>query len=107
MLRNNQERIVVLDTGAGGCVVSSTYLASEDEYRAQHMQPRRHGVWPGYGSTLKPVESYTSIAIFGHERGKSRWEIKFTVIEVETLPLYFIIGNNALHLYGMKLHISE
>ena len=107
VLINDQETVAVLDTGAGGCVVSSKYLASKDKNWESHMLQGTLGVWSGYGSTLKPIGTYTSGVIFGHERGNTRCAINFTVMEGDNLPQYFIIGNNALHLYGIKLHISE
>ena len=104
-LVNMQEATVVLDSGAGGSVVSATYLESLDKDWQAKLSKQHAGKWAGYGSTLNPVGTYTASVIFGHERGNIRCSMKFVVMNNEKLPRYFIIGNNIMALYGIKLNI--
>ena len=45
--------------------------------------------------------------IFGHERGNIRAVMKFVVMENDGLPRYFIVGNNNILMYGIRLHLCD
>jgi hypothetical protein len=106
-LVNQCEATLVLDSGAGGSVVSSSYLQSIDPQWRDNIVTEDTGNWKGYGSTLTPVGSYVANVIFGHERGNIRAVMKFVVMENEGLPRYFIVGNNNILLYGIRLHLCD
>lgn len=106
-LVNAQEVILVLDTGAGGSVVSAKYLASVDKNWDKELCRRNMGTWGGYGSTLTPLGTYTASVIFGHERGNIRCTMMFVVMENNNLPSYFIVGNNNMATYGIRVHAVD
>lgn len=104
---NNQIIKLVIDTGAGGCVVSSKYLTTIDPDWESKVSALHQNLWQGYGSKLKPRGMYNTDVIFPHPRGGIRCRVKFAVIENESLPNYFIIGNDCIRSYGIKLNLHD
>ena len=104
---NDKFATMVLDTGAGGSVVSSRYLQGLDPHWEDKLSEANMGAWKGYGSSLKPRGTYTTKVVFVNPRGHIRCQMSFVVMDNENLPNYFIIGINNIRLYGIRLNICQ
>ena len=100
VLVHEKEAIAVPDTGAGGSVVSARYLAQFDTNWDSNLSRLPDGQWKGYGSKLIPAGVYTTSLTVGHDRGNIRSQMKFVVMEGESLPNYFIIHHDCMDWSG-------
>ena len=85
-LVNNCEAKIILDTGAGGSVVSSNYLKKIDPHWESKVSTLGPKLWKGYGSSLQPRGNYTTHVVIGDPRGNMRCRMTFAVIENDPLP---------------------
>ena len=73
---NNQIIKLVIDTGAGGCVVSSKYLTTIDPDWESKVSALHQNLCQVYGSQLKPRGMYNTDVIFPHPRRGIRCRVK-------------------------------
>ena len=76
-LVNGCEATIILDTGAGGSVVSSNYLKKIDPHWESKVSSLGPKLWKGYGSSLQPRGGYTTHVVIGHPRGNMRCNMNF------------------------------
>ena len=104
-LVNNFKATIILDTGAGGSLVSRNYLKKIDphwESKVSTLGPKR---WKGYGSSLQSKGNYTTHGVIGHPTGNLRCKMTFAVMANDHLPDYFVVGIDNIRLFGIKLNV--
>lgn len=104
---NDKTATMVMDTGAGGSVVSCSYLQGIDSDWESKISVINMGSWKGYGSTLQPRGIYTTGVVFINPRGNLRCQMSFVVMDNVNLLNYFIIGINNIRVYGIKINVCQ
>lgn len=105
VLVSNKEATAVLDTGAGGSVVSSEYLSQFDKNWESKVSCLKSGTWKDYGSEIVPVGVYTADIVLGHSRGNIRAQMRFVVMRDDWVSMCFMIGNDNINVFDIRVHI--